>query len=95
MDQGPHTVPSFFIKPLPSRYSRLCATTDHYNIIHQLYTLRLTSLDYPRQLISEHSFPWITCSAHQQRLKNKQADDITKPTIYYKTLYNKEKPTTW
>ena len=104
MDQGPHTVPSFFIKPLPShfgirkseinkRYSRLCTTTDHYNIIHHLYTLRLTSLDHPRQLISEHSFSWITCSARQQRLKNKQADDITRPVVYYKTSYNREKPT--
>ena len=75
------------------RYSRLCTTTDHYNIIHHLYTLRLTSLDHPRQLISEHSFSWITCSARQQRLKNKQADDITRPVVYYKTSYNREKPT--
>ena len=53
----------------------------------------LTALDHPRQLITEHSFPWITRTALQQRLKNKQTDDITGPTVYYKTLYNKGKRT--
>ena len=53
----------------------------------------LTALDHPRQLITEHSFPWITCTAHQRHLKNKQTDDITGPTVQYKTLYNKDKRT--
>ena len=53
----------------------------------------LTALDHPRQLITEHSFPWITHTAHQRRLKNKQTDDITGRTVYYKTLYNKDKRT--
>ena len=58
-----------------------------------LLKLPANCLDHPRQLITEHSFPWITCTAHQRRLKNKQTDDITRPTVYYKTLYNKDKRT--
>ena len=32
-------------------------------------------------------------TAHRWRLKNKQTDDITGPTVYYKTLHNKDKRT--
>ena len=69
------------------------ATIDDYNFIHHLFTLRLTALDYPLQLITEHSFPWITRTAHQRRLKNKQTNNVTTPTVYYKTIYNKDKRT--
>ena len=58
-----------------------------------LFTLRLTALDCPLQLTTEHSFPWITRTAHQQRLKNKQTNNVTRPTVYYKTLYSKDKRT--
>ena len=58
-----------------------------------LLKLPANCLDHPRQLITEHSFPWITRTAHQRRLQNKQTDNITGPTVYYKTLYNKDKRT--
>ena len=78
------------IKTETIRYSRLSATPDDYNFLHKLFSLRLTALNYPDKLISEHSFPWLTLTAHKRRLKNKQTDQ-QKPTIYYKTLYNKDK----
>ena len=89
----PHHIFAGIIKTETIRYSRLSATIDDYNFIHHLFTLRLTALDYPLQLITEHSFPWITRTAHQRRLKNKQTNNVTRPTVYYKTLYNKDKRT--
>ena len=78
------------IKTETIRYSRLSATLDDYNFIHKLFSLRLTALNYPDKLISEHSFPWLTLIAHRRRLKDKQTDQQI-PTVYYKTLYNKDK----
>lgn len=40
------------------RYSRLSATIDEYNFIRQLFSPRLTALDYPDKLITTYSFPW-------------------------------------
>ena len=60
-----HHIFAGIIKTETIRYSRLSATIDDYNFIHHLFTLRLTALDYPLQLITEHSFPWITRTAHQ------------------------------
>ena len=80
------------IKTETVRYSRLSATPDDYNFIHKLFSLRLTALNYPDKLISDHSFPWLTLTAHKRRLKTKQTDE-QKPTVYYKTLYNKDKRT--
>jgi len=80
------------IKTETIRYSRLSATPDDYNFIHKLFSLRLTALNYPDKLISDHSFPWLTLTAHKRRLKDKQTDE-QKPTVYYKTLYNKNKRT--
>ena len=57
------------IKTETIRYSRLSATLDDYNFIHKLFSLRLTALNYPDKLISEHSFPWLTLTAHRRRLK--------------------------
>ena len=88
-----HIIFAGIIKTETIRYSRLSATLDDYNFIHHLFTLRLTALDYPIQLITEHSFPWITRTAHQRRLKIKRTNDVTKPPVYYKTLYNKDKLT--
>ena len=82
----PHHIFAGIIKTETIRYSRLSATIDDYNFIRHLFTLRLTALDYPLQLITEHSFPWITRTAHQRRLKNKQTNNVTRPTVYYKTL---------
>ena len=78
------------IKTETIRYSRLSATLDDYNFIHKLFSLRLTALNYPDKLISEHSFPWLTLTAHKRRLQDKQTDQHI-PTVYYKTLYNKDK----
>ena len=61
----PHHIFAGIIKTETIRYSRLSATIDDYNFIHHLFTLRLSALDYPLQLITEHSFPWITRTAHQ------------------------------
>ena len=80
------------IKTETIRYSRLSATEDDYNFTHKLFSLRLTALDYPDKLITVHSFPWITHAAHRLRLKNKNMNDH-KPTVYYKTIYNKDKRT--
>ena len=80
------------IKTETIRYSRLSATPDDCNFIHKLFSLRLLALNYPDKLISEHSFPWLTLAAHRRRLKDKQTDK-QKPTVYYKTLYNKDKRT--
>ena len=52
--------------------------------------LQLTALNYPDKLISEHSFPRLTLTAHRLRLIDKQTDQQI-PTVYYKTLYNKDK----
>ena len=89
----PHHIFAGIIKIETIRYSRLSATIDHYDFIHHLFTLRLTALDHPLQLITEHSFLWITRTAHQRHLKNKQTKNVTRPTVYYKTLYNKDKRT--
>ena len=80
------------IKTETIRYSRLSATPDDYHFIHKLFSLRLTALNYPDKLISEHSFPWLTLTTHRRRLKDKQTDQQI-PTVYYKTLYNKDKRT--
>ena len=80
------------IKPETIRYSRLSVTPDDYNFIHKLFSLRLIALDYPDKLISEHSFPWLTLTAHRRRHKDQQTDK-QKLTVYYKTLYNKDKQT--
>ena len=70
------------------RYSRLSGTLDDYNVIHKLFSLRLTALNYPDKLISEHSFPWLTLTAHRRRLKDKQTDQQI-PTVYYKLYTTK------
>ena len=89
----PHHIFAGIIKTETIRYSRLSATLDDYNFIHHLFTFRLSALDYPLQQITEHSFPWIKHTAHQRLLKNKQTYNVTRPTVYYKTLYNKDKRT--
>ena len=89
-----HHIFAGIIKTETIRYSRqVSATIDDYNFIHHLFTLGPTALDYPLQLITEHSFPWITRTAHQRRLKNKQTNNVTTPTVHCKTLYNKDKRT--
>lgn len=80
------------IKTETIRYSKLSATVDDYNFFHKLFTLRLTALDYPLQLITVHSFPWLTHTAHQRRSRHNKPDN-TRPTVYYKTLYNKDRRT--
>ena len=74
------------VKTETIRYSRLSATVDDYDVIHKLFSLRLTALDYPDKLIIEHSYPWLTHTSHQRRLKGKHTDN-DKPTVYYKTTY--------
>ena len=68
-----------------------------FSLLSPLSLLKLPANCFgpPQTIISitEHSFPWITRTAHQRRLQNKQTDDITGPTVYYKTLYNKDKRT--
>ena len=80
------------IKTETIRYCRLSATMDDYDFIHKLFSLRLTALDYPDKLITKHSYPWLTHTSHLQRLKGKHTDN-DKPTVYYKTTYNKDKRT--
>lgn len=70
------------------RYSRLSSTLDDYEFLLKLFTLRLTSLDYPLSLIHKYSFPFLTFTKHKQRLK-RLGTNYRQPTIYYKTTYNK------
>jgi len=60
------------IKTATIRYSRLSSTVDDYNFIHKLFTLRLTALQHPNQLITANSFPWLTHAAHQWRINYKK-----------------------
>ena len=78
------------IKTETIRYSRLSKTKDYFNFIHRLFTLRLTALDYPDKLITENSFPWLPYYNHKRRqLTNKTHRYNNKPTIYYRSKYNK------
>ena len=60
------------IKTETTRYSRLSSTFDDYNFIRKLFTLRLTTLDYPTKLINDNSFPFLPYNSHKRRTKNKQ-----------------------
>ena len=53
----PRHIYAGIIKTETIQYSRPSASIDDYNFIRHLFTLRLTALDYPLQLITEHSFP--------------------------------------
>ena len=78
------------IKTETVRYSRLSKTKDDYNFIHKLFTLRLTALDYPKKLITKHSYPWLPYYNHKRRrLTNKRQCYNSKPTLYYHSKYNK------
>ena len=78
------------IKTETVRYSRLSKTKDDYNFVHKLFTLRLTALDYPNRLITDNSFPWLPYYNHKRRrLTNKTQPYNDKPTIYYRSKYNK------
>ena len=54
------------IKTETIRFSRLSKTKDDYNFIRRLFTLRLTTLDYPNKLITENSFSWLPYYSHNQ-----------------------------
>ena len=53
------------IKTETVQYSRLSKTKDDYNFIYKLFTLRLTTLDYPNKLITENSYPWLHYYYHK------------------------------
>ena len=78
------------IKTETVRYSRLSKTKDDYNFVQKLFTLRLTALEYPKKLITKHSYPWLPYYNHKRRrLSNKTQCCNSKPTIYYHSKYNK------
>ena len=52
------------IKTETIRCSRLSATVDDYNFIHNFFTLRLTAFDYPNVLTTNNSLSWLTHAAH-------------------------------
>ena len=78
------------IKTETIRYCRLLKTKDDYNFVYRLFTLRLTALDYPDKLITENSFPWLLYYNHKRReLTNTTHCYNNKPTVYYRSKYNK------
>ena len=62
------------IKTETTRYSRLSSTFDDYNFIRKLFTLRLTTLDYPTKLINENSFPFLPYNSHNEERKTNRID---------------------
>ena len=85
----PRHIFSGIIKTETIRYSRLSSTADDYNFIHKLFTLRLTALQYPNQLITTNSFPWLTHATHLRRKNYKKLTKQDKLTVYYRTKFNK------
>ena len=87
----PHHIFTGIIKTETVRYSRLSTAIDDYNFIRDLFTLRLTALDYPHKLITDNSFPWLPYPTHRRRMTNKKQRIIQndKPTVYYRCKYNK------
>ena len=78
------------VKAETIRYSRLSSTLNDYRFIHKLFSLRLTSLDYPPSLIQKHSFPFLSYLKHKRRTKRLNTTNKRyKPFIHYKTKYNK------
>ena len=70
------------------RYSRLSSTIDDYNFIHKLFTLRLIALDYPNQLITNNSIPWLTRDAHLRRNTNKKQNKPTRQSTTREARWN-------
>ena len=80
------------IKTETIRYSRLSSTVTDYKFIKKLFTLRLTSLDYPITFIQRNSFPFLSHQHHKRRVKRLSTSKQLikrKPVIYYKKTYNK------
>ena len=56
--------------------------------MHKLFPLRLSAVDYPNKLITDSSIPWLSYYNHKRRrITNKTKP--CKPTIYYRSKYNK------
>ena len=68
----PHHIFTGIIKTETVRYSRLSKTKDDYTFIHKLFTLRLTTIDYSNELITENSFPWFPYHNHNTMLLTKK-----------------------
>ena len=63
----PQHISSGIIEAKTVRYGRLSKTKDDYNFVHKLFTLRLTTLDYTNELVTENSFPWLPYYSHKHR----------------------------
>ena len=63
----PRHISSGIIKAETVRYSRLSKTKDDYNFVHKLFTLRLTTLDYTNELVTENYFSWLPYYSHKRR----------------------------
>ena len=87
----PHHVFTGIIKPETTRYSRLSATIDDYRFTGQLFSYRLSNLDYPDKLIRVNSYPWLPFRIHKQRkTQRKLSQNSNSPLIvYYCSKYNK------
>ena len=87
----PHHVFTGIIKKETTRYSRLSATIDDYRFTRQLFSYRLSNLDYPDKLIYENSYPWLPFHIHkQQKTQRKLSQNSSSPLIvYYRSKYNK------
>ena len=62
------------IKTETTQYSRLSSTFDDYNFIRKLFTLRLTTLDYPTKLINDNSFPFLPYNSHNEEQNTNRID---------------------
>ena len=89
----PHHVFTGIIKTETTRYSRLSANIDDYRFTRQLFSYRLSNLDYPGKLICDNSYPWLPFRIHRQRKtrrKLSQNNNDNSPLIVYdRSKYNK------
>ena len=81
----PEHIFSGIIKTETTHYSRLSSTFDDYNFVHNLFTLRLTALDYPDT--NPHTLFPLSFSHQSQRENEKQETGQTKH--FYHLLQNK------
>ena len=86
----PHHVFTGIIKTETTRYSRPSATIDDYRFTRQLFSYRLSNLDYPDKLIRHNSYPWLPFRIHKQRkTRRKLSQNSNSPLIvYYPSKYN-------
>ena len=76
---------------LASLKQKLHATIDNYRFTRQLFSYRLSNLDYPDKLFHDNSYPWLPFRIHKQRkTQRKLSQNSNSPLIvYYRSRYNK------